>query len=96
MKTFRLDAVEDGRLSIHWDCSSLPPGAVWVSASNEEEAREKVTAATAQARRGRLGDDSPLPPWKQSELVTCTPDDTRSVPEDVVITANGTMLELPA
>ena len=94
MQTFRLDALEAGRSSTHWGCSSLAPCTVWVAAASEEEAREKVTTATISARRSRLGDDSPLPPWKQPELVICTVDDSRAVPEDAVIAADGAMLEL--
>jgi hypothetical protein len=93
MQTFRLDAVDAGRSSPHWGCSSLAPGTVWVAASGEEEARDKVTAATITGRPSKLGDDSPLPPWKQPDLVTCTADDTRTVPNSFVIAANGTVLE---
>ncbi len=94
MKTFRLDPVDSRRSSPHWGCSSLAPTTVWVVANNEEEARDKVTAATITGRRSKLGDDSPLPPWKQPDLVTCTADETRAVPANFVIAANGTVLEL--
>ena len=95
MQTFRLDAIESRRSSPHWGCSSLPPSTVWVSANDEEEAREKVTAATAIARRSRVGDESPLPPWKLQDLVTCTIDSSRTVPANVVLATTGALLELP-
>jgi hypothetical protein len=95
MKTFRLDAIETKRSSPHWGCSSLPPGTVWVSANDQEEAREKVTTATVTGRRSKPGDESPLPPWKQRDLVTCTVEPTRMIAADVVIAASGTVLELP-
>jgi len=67
---------------------------VWVAANDEEEARDKVTAVTITGRRSRIGDDSPVPPWKQPGLVTCTADDTLTIPAGCVIAANGTALEL--
>lgn len=95
MQTFRLDAIETGRISSHWGCSSLPSDTVWVTANDEEEAREKVTAATAMGRRSKLGDESPLPPWKLPGLVSCTVDPTRTIPVNVIVAACGTILELP-
>jgi len=94
MQTFRLEALASGRESPHWECSSIPAGTVWVVARSEEDAREKVTAATVKARRGRLGDDSPLPPWKQADLVKCTVEQTRIVPSDLLITAAGPLIGL--
>lgn len=95
MKVFRLDPIESQRSSHHWRASMLPPTTVWVLAEDEKDARRRVNWATIIATRADPGRELPIAPWKDWGLVSCAPDETRTVPEGVVLTASGEQLEIP-
>jgi hypothetical protein len=93
--SYRLDPVAEMLGSELWHSSSIAPTTAWVRATDDWDARERMSLATAQARRAKLGDDSPLPPWKDARLVLCVLDGAIDVPEGVVLTIEGQTLEIP-
>ena len=58
--------------SVHWS-GSTHKGRVIVRAESEAEARQLASFEFAIARPARRGEDSPVPPWKLSELASCKP-----------------------
>ena len=57
--------------SDHWEGSTYK-GVVIVRAPDEREARQHAANEFANFVKHRPGDDSPLPPWEDPALVSCT------------------------
>ena len=74
-RIWRLEPTKPTHLS--WS-SSTYIGLCRVLASAEGEARDLAACAFALARTASLGDDSPLPPWTLSDVVSCVEDPDQS------------------
>lgn len=94
MSVFQLEPIDGTQGSPHWQASTLAPMTVWVNATSETDARERLTFATAKATRRDPNRVMPLPPWEDFGLVTCIPDSSRNVPEGFILTADGESLAI--
>ena len=72
-----------------WQASSHWYGPLWVEATSEREAREKVADVTDTGVATRAS------PWYLAEVASCVPDDSGQIaPGDGVMKENGEYLYL--
>jgi hypothetical protein len=70
--------------------------AVWVRASDADDARQKIHLATITTAEGyEAGELVPSSsPWLNSTVVSCDEDDARDVPAGVALLGNGKTITL--
>lgn len=95
MGIFRLEPINGTQDSYHWEASTLAPVTVWVNATSEADAREKLTLTTAIATRKNPNRVMPMAPWECPKLVKCTLDDSQNVQEGFILTADDKSLVIP-
>lgn len=69
MRNWRLEPIDSS--SHHWDLSSVV-GPVVIRAKDEYEARNTANFVFGQARKREGISDTPISPWDQDWLATCT------------------------
>jgi hypothetical protein len=87
MPVYKLEPIEGTEEHTDWWASSVPPTPVWLRAGNANHARQRMhlaTYATAFVPGGVLSG-----PWVDATLVRCTEDQSRDVPPDKALLANG-------
>ena len=90
MTVYRLDPKRPYDLS--WQASRVKEP-VWVSATIEDAAREKVARATLMAVRLPKGYPPITSPWLLANVTTCILDLSRTdIPRDKVVAADGRAL----
>ena len=90
MMVYRLDPKKSYDPS--WQASSIKES-VWVWATLENTAREKVAHATLAAVRVQKGYPKISSPWLLANVTTCTLDPSRTdIPRDKVVGADGRAL----
>ena len=94
MPVYKLEPVEGTEGNSDWWASSLPPTPVWVRAGNPNHARQRMHLATYATTF--VPGSVVSAPWVNAALVTCTEDQSREVPADRALLANGKIsLKLP-
>jgi hypothetical protein len=94
MQTFRFKPCPEERDSPHWARSSIGPAECWVRGENIADARDRLTRATIQSTRARLGNDGPIQPWMHADMAMCEPDDSQNCGPDEVRTADGRSISI--
>jgi hypothetical protein len=87
MPTYKLEPVESRMRDSDWSVSTLAPTAVVLCAGNENHARQRMHPATYSG--AFASSDVLSAPWVNTALVRCTEDQSRDVPPDKALIANG-------
>jgi hypothetical protein len=94
MPVYRLEPLEGMEGHSDWRASHIIM-AVWLRAHDPEDARKKMALATATTLEGyEVGQLIPYSPWLNSAVVSCDEDDSRDVPDGVVVLGNGKTIAL--
>jgi hypothetical protein len=96
MHVYRLEPLEGLEGHSDWRASGIGTMAVWVRASDPDDARQKIHLATITSvgvyESGELVPASS--PWLNSAVVGCDEDDSRDVPAGKALLGNGKMIAL--
>jgi hypothetical protein len=96
MPIYKLEPVEGLENHNDWRASGIGTMAVWVRASDPDDARQKIHLATITTVAGyETGELVPYSsPWLNSTVVSCDEDDSRDVPAGVALLGNGKTITL--
>ena len=94
MPVYKLEPIEE--LEDGWRGSLIGSMAVWVRASDPDDARQKIHLATISTVKGyEAGELVPgSSPWLNSAIVDCDEDKSRDVPDGVALLGNGRTITL--
>ncbi len=96
MPVYKLEPVESLADHNDWRLSGIGAMAVWVRATDEDEARQKIHLATITTL-DQYENDTLVPansPWLNSAVVGCDEDDSKDVPEGMALLGNGQTIKL--
>jgi hypothetical protein len=93
---YKLAPVEGLESHNDWQASGIGTMAVWVRASDPDDARQKIHLATITTMEGyEAGELVPSgSPWLNSTVVSCDEDEARDVPAGVALLGNGKTITL--
>jgi hypothetical protein len=87
MPVFRLEPIESRVRDGDWSASSLSPTPVLLRAGNANHARQRIHLATYSTTL--VFGEVVKAPWVNPALVRCSEDESRDVPPDRALLANG-------
>lgn len=96
MPVYKLEPVAGLESHGDWRASGIGTMAVWVRASNPDDARQKMHLATITTVEGyEAGELVPASsPWLNSSVVDCDVDMSRDVPDGFALLGNGKTITL--
>ena len=96
MPIYKLEPVEGLENHNDWRASGVGTMAVWVRASDPDDARQTIHLATITTVAGYdAGELVPYSsPWLNSTVVSCDEDDSRDVSAGVALLGNGKTITL--
>ena len=96
MPIYKLEPVEGLESHNDWRASGVGVMAVWVRASDPDEARQKIHLATISSVSAyEAGELIPSgSPWLNSAVVSCDEDETHDVPAGMALLGNGKTITL--
>lgn len=80
MPVYRLTPLKGSEMNPQWRASSMRPYCLWIRAEDEDDARLQVAKATALMP----GEPDAEAPWRNSGLVACEYDDSKSPAEGII------------
>jgi len=83
---YKLEPIEGTERHADWWASTLAPTLVWVRAANPDHARHRMHLATTTFPPDQK---NVCAPWTNVALIKCIEDQSREVPANVALFANG-------